>query len=120
MPLTDEESIDRVNPYVQHDFFMPGTSRQMIDFAEHKPPAEEAAQEEYRSPACDEAIMIAGRIGKTGPCPLSRSLYPGRNIQYDEDPAINGTSEEATKTENPSMRNNLIGGAILILLIAAL
>ena len=46
MPLTDEESIDRVNPYVQHDFFMPGTSRQLIDFAEHKPPAEEAAQEE--------------------------------------------------------------------------
>ena len=57
MPLTDEESIDRVNPYVQHDFFMPGTSRQLIDFAEHKPPAEEAAQEEYRSPACDLSLI---------------------------------------------------------------
>ena len=120
MPLTDEESIDRVNPYVQYDFFMPGTSRQLIDFADHKPPVEEADQEEYRSPTCDKAIMIAGRIGKTGPCPLSRSLYPGRNIQYDEDPAVNGVSENGSKTENTSMRNNLIGGVILILLIAAL
>jgi hypothetical protein len=92
----------------------------MIDFAEHEPPAEEAAQEEYRSPACDNAIMIAGRLGKTGPCSLCRSLYPGRNIQYDEDPAVNGTSEEVAKTGNPSIRNNLIGGVILILLIAAL
>ena len=34
--------------------FCASTSRQLIDFAEHKPPAEEAAQEEHRSPACDE------------------------------------------------------------------
>jgi hypothetical protein len=120
MPLTDEESIDKVNPYVQHDFFMPGTSRQLIDFAEHKPPVEEQAQEEYTSPACDSAVMIAGRIGRTEPCALSRGLYPGRNIQYDEDPLINGTSGEVVKTETSSMRNNLIGGAILLLLIAAL
>lgn len=121
MPLTDEESIDRVNPYVQHDFFMPGTSRQMIDFAAHKPPAEEMPQQEYTSPACESAVMIAGRIGKTEPCPLSRTLYPGRNIQYDEDPVIFGTPEKPANTENvASMRNNLIGGAILILLIAVL
>ena len=44
----------------------------------------------------------------------------GPERSYDEDPAINGTSGEAAKTESPSMRNNLIGGAILILLIAAL
>lgn len=120
MPLTDEESIDKVNPYVQHDFFMPGTSRQLIDFAAHKPPAEEQVQEEYTSPACDSAVMIAGRIGRTEPCALSRGLYPGRNIQYDDDPAIFGTPEERVNTENPSMRNNLIGGAILLLLIASL
>lgn len=119
MPLTDEESIDRVNPYVQHDFFMPGTSRQLIDFAEHKKPAEEAPQEEYRSPMCDYSIMSAGRIGKTGPCPLSRGLYPGRNIQYDEDPVLTERIQNENK-KNSNAANNLIGGVILLLLIAAL
>ena len=121
MILTDEESIDRVNPYVQHDFFMPGTSRQMIDFAAHKPPAEEQPQQEYRSPACDKAVMIAGRIGKTKPCALSRPLYSGRNIQYDEDPEIYGPqNDNDMQNQETIMRNNLIGGVILILLIAAL
>ena len=120
MPLTDEESIDRVNPYVQHDFFMPGTSRQIIDFAEHKAPTEEVFQQEYTSPMCDYSIRSAGRIGKTGPCPLSRGLYPGRNIQYDEDPVLMENAQEEKKSKNSTATNNLIGGAILLLLIAAL
>jgi len=121
MPLTDEESIDRVNPYVQHDFFMPGTSRQMIDFAAHKPLVEEMPRQEYRSPACDSAIMIAGRIGKTKPCALYRTLYPGRNIQYDDDPKIRVPQNQTVgQKEEPTMRNNLVGGAVLLLLIAAL
>jgi hypothetical protein len=121
MPLSDEESIDRVNPFVQHDFFMPGTSRQIIDFAKHTPQREEPEQAPYVSPACDYGVMIAGRIGKTGDCPLSRDLLPGRNIQYDEPMNLvnkprNLVDEEARKR----MVNNLISVAILSLLIVAL
>ena len=121
MPLTDEESMDRVNPYVQHDFFMPGTSRQLIDFAEHEAPTEEEFKDDYISPMCDYGVMVAGRIGKKGPCSLSRGLYPGRNIQYDEDVpnALNNDNNHNERT-NSKLVNNFMGGAILLLLIAAL
>ena len=123
MPLSDEESIDRVNPFVQHDFFMPGTSRQVVDFAPHKKPVEDEPEEEYRSPMCDYGVMVAGRIGKTGNCPLSRSLYPGRNIQYDEDVPLLNVNEVGKETNNPTSNktmNNIAGVATLLLLIAVL
>lgn len=122
MPLSDEESIDRVNPFVQHDFFMPGTSRQVVDFAPHKKPVEDEPEQEYRSPMCDYGVMVAGRIGKTGNCPLSRSLYPGRNIQYDEDvPLLVHNKNVANKeTNSDKTMNNIAGVATLLLLIAIL
>lgn len=121
MPLNDEESIDRVNPFVQHDFFMPGTSRQITDFAKHKPPKDEPEEEPYVSPACDYGVMIAGRIGRTGDCPLSRELIPGRNIQYDE-PIVIGKNPHNTPIDEARRRmvNNVISVVILFLLIAAL
>jgi len=69
--------------------------------------------------------MVAGRIGKTGNCPLSRSLYPGRNIQYDDDedvPLLN-MNEVGKETNNPTSNktmNNIAGVATLLLLIAIL
>jgi len=120
MPLSDEESIDRVNPYVQHDFFMPGTSRQIIDFAPHKKPIEEPVQQEYRSPMCDYGVMVAGRIGRTDVCPLSRDLYPGRNIQYDEDPVAVYRENNPNKIHNQKTMNNMVGAGILLLLVAVL
>jgi len=120
MPLSDEESIDRVNPYVQHDFFMPGTSRQIIDFAPHKKPTEELAQPEYRSPMCDYGVMVAGRIGRTDVCPLSRDLYPGRNIQYDEEPMAVSREKQPNKVHNQKTMNNMVGAGILLLLVAVL
>ena len=121
MPLTDEESIDRVNPFVQHVFSMPGTSRQIIDFAKYKPRKEEPDQEPYVSPACDYGIMIAGRIGRSDDCPLSRELIPGRNIQYDE-PISTGNNPHSLQDEQARKRaiNNIFSVAILFLLIASL
>lgn len=124
MPLSDEESIDRVNPFVQHDFFMPGTSRQFIDFAPHVEPAEEPAQEEYVSPTRDYGVMVAGRIGKRGNCVLSRGLYPGRNIQYEDDPSVRPKSVENKNNPNGHDRkktmNNFLGMLILLLLVVIL
>jgi hypothetical protein len=126
MPLSDEESIDRVNPFIQHDFFMPGTSRQVVDFAPHKKVMERVEpEEEYRSPMCDYGVMVSGRIGKTGNCPLSRQMYPGRNIQYEDDVslringALNSNSKEIVNVNNHTM-NNIAGVATLLLLIAVL
>ena len=120
MPLTDEESMDRVNPYVQHDFFMPGTSRQLIDFAEHEAPTEEEFKDDYRSPMCDYGVMVAGRIGRTDVCPLSRELYPGRNIQYDEESLAVSRENNPNKIHNQKVMNNMVGAGILLLLVAAL
>lgn len=123
MPLSDEESIDRVNPFVQHDFLMPGTSRQFIDFAPHVAPTEEPAQEEYMSPTRDNGVMVAGRIGKRANCHLSRGLYPGRNIQYDDVPVPMGSSLENTKRGNSkdnTTMSNFLGMLILLLLVVIL
>lgn len=123
MPLSDEESIDRVNPFVQHDFFMPGTSRQIVDFQKHTKKVQEQPEEMYRSPMCDYGVMVAGRIGNTGTCPLSRSLYPGRNIQYDEGVRLyteKYSPEVVVKKTNSNAFNNVVGATILLLLIAAL
>jgi len=122
MPLSDEESIDRVNPFVQHDFFMPGTSRQVIDFPKHTKYVEQVEPEEvYRSPMCDYGVMVAGRIGKTGECRLSRGLYPGRNIQYDDDaPRHINENNKAGNPTSQKMTNNIAGVATLLLLIAVL
>ena len=123
MPLSDEESIDRVNPFVQHEFLMPGTSRQVLDFPKHTKFVEQVEPEEvYRSPMCDYGVMVAGRIGKTGECQLSRGLYPGRNIQYDDDaPRHNSENNKAGgNPTNQKMINNIAGVATLLLLIAVL
>ena len=120
MLLSHDESIHRVNPYVQHYIFMPGTSRQIIDFAPHKEPVEEVMQQEYRSPMCDYGVMVAGRIGRTDVCPLSRELYPGRNIQYDEEPLAVSRENNPNKVHNQKVMNNMVGAGILLLLVAAL
>lgn len=123
MPLSDEESIDRVNPFVQHDFYMPGTSRQIIDFSRHvKVEDVETFDDTYVSPASEYAKMINGRILNNASCTLSRPIYPGRNIQYDE---IYVNSEVKNQNTNDLKRRetlimNVLGAVSLFLLIAAL
>lgn len=77
MMLTDEEAIDKVNPFVTHDFSLPGGVRQtgnFEDFTEMR--SEPGIPEQGRSVYCDYGLCAES----TSQCSLSRPLHPRRNI----------------------------------------
>ena len=77
--LTDEELIDNVNPFVMHDFSLPGGVRQtgnFEDFSEIRP--EPGIPEPSKSVYCD----FGSCEDSTVECSLSRPVYPRYNIDY--------------------------------------
>jgi hypothetical protein len=75
--LSDEEAIDNVNPFVVHDFSLPGGVRQtgsFEDFSEMR--SEPGIAEPTRSVYCDYGLCTES----TSECSLSRPLHPRRNI----------------------------------------
>lgn len=75
--LSDEEAIDNVNPFVMHDFSLPGGVRQtgsFEDFSEIR--SEPGIGEPTRSVYCDYGLCAES----TSACSLSRPLHPRRNI----------------------------------------
>ena len=91
--IEDEDAMDRVNPFVQHDFSLPGTVRSPSEFARHDREKDIDVLDEYVSPACEQATTAGWRGADMCQaikpnCPISRPLYPGRNIDkgYDENP----------------------------------
>ena len=75
--LSDEEAIDNVNPFVMHDFSLPGGVRQtgsFEDFSEMR--SEPGIGEPTRSVYCDYGLCAES----TSACSLSRPLHPRRNI----------------------------------------
>ena len=77
MMLTDEEAIDKVNPFVAHDFSLPGSVRQSggyDDFTEFR--KESGIVEPKRSVFCDYGLCAES----TSECSLSRGVHPRRNI----------------------------------------
>ena len=75
--LDDEDAINDVNPFVSHDFSLPGGVRQtgnFEDFTEIK--QEPGIPDQTRSVYCDYGLCAESKGG----CSLSRPLYPRRNI----------------------------------------
>lgn len=87
--LSDQASIDKINPYVTNEFSLPGSSRRPNSFAPHKRVDEEGMPKdehiicEYGVTAGDKTVDFC-KGGNA--CELSRPLIPGRNIDlgYDE------------------------------------
>lgn len=76
--LDDDASINRINPFVNSG---PGTVRRVEKFSASKIPEEEDAQFEIQ----EEGPWYSHGIPMRGPrkdsmCPMSRPLYPQRNI----------------------------------------
>jgi len=91
--IEDSDTIDHVNPFVQHDFSLPGSVRNPGEFARHDREKDIDVLDEYVSPACEQATTAGWRGADMCQaikpnCPISRPLYPGRNIDkgYDENP----------------------------------
>lgn len=85
--LNDNNAINDFNPFVQGEFFLPGTSRKPQEFDRHPLPrqVEEDAVASEQSVICDYGITAGSKtIDMCRPikpnCPLSRPLVPGRNI----------------------------------------
>tara|TARA_B000000477_G_scaffold124101_1_gene130864 strand:+ start:1191 stop:1568 length:378 start_codon:yes stop_codon:yes gene_type:complete len=75
--LNDEDAINDVNPFVTHDFSLPGGVGQTGDFADFSKTRKESGIEEpSKSVFCDYALCK----GVNDRCPLSKPLHPRRNI----------------------------------------
>ena len=75
--LSDQHAMDDVNPFVVHDFSLPGGVGQTGDFADFSQTQEEAGiQEPSKSVFCDYALCTDA----SETCSLSRPLHPRRNI----------------------------------------
>ena len=84
--LSDEDSIDKINPYVQHTFSLPGAIGKPHPFEEYQEPVDpEAELMNDNTHICETGITSGDNVIDTCrpskvKCHLSRPLIPGRNI----------------------------------------
>jgi len=111
MMLTDEEAIDNVNPFVTHDFSLPGSVRQSggyDDFTEVEKGT--GIQEPKRSVYCEYGLCAES----TSDCSLSRGVHPRRNI----DTGFTKVMKKVTVGVSNHPEFSLIGGSLCVLAIA--
>jgi hypothetical protein len=75
--LNDEDAINDVNPFVTHDFSLPGGVRQtggFNDFVEMKPP--------LQVPVVEKSVFCGTGLCKeeTEPCLIKKKVHPRRNV----------------------------------------
>lgn len=103
MMLTDEEAIDKVNPFVTHDFSLPGSVRQIGDYDNFTEVSEESGlTEPERSVYCDYGLCADA----SSKCSLSRGIYPRRNI------------ERVTIGVSNHPQFSILSGSLIIIIIA--
>jgi hypothetical protein len=109
--LNDEDAINDVNPFVTHDFSLPGSVRQSggyDDFTEiHK---EVGIVEPNRSVYCDYSLCAES----ASDCHLHRDVHPRRNIDTGFTRAI----KKVTVGVSNHPEFSIIGGSIILLTIA--
>jgi len=113
--LNDDDIINDVNPFVTHDFSLPGGVRQTGDFEDFtEMRSEPGIPEQTRSVYCDYGLCAES----TTQCSLSRPLHPRRNID------TGFTKNDRTFVERVvvGVANNpqfsIIGASILLLTIS--
>jgi len=113
--LNDDDTINDVNPFVTHDFSLPGGVRQTGDFEDFtEMRSEPGIPEQTRSVYCDYGLCAES----TTQCSLSRPLHPRRNID------TGFTKNDRTFVERVvvGVANNpqfsIIGASILLLTIS--
>ena len=116
MMLTEEEAIDNVNPFVTHDFSLPGSVRQSggyDDFTEIR--SEPGIQEPKRSVYCEYGLCSES----TSKCSLDRPLIPRRNIDTGfTKQKKRGIVEKVTVGVSNHPEFSVIGGSLCVLVIA--
>ena len=115
--LDDEDAINDVNPFVSHDFSLPGGVRQtgnFEDFTEIK--QEPGIPDQTRSVYCDYGLCAESKGG----CSLSRPLHPRRNIDmgYTRNDRTFIQRAVVGVAKNPKM--SMIGALICLATIAVI
>ena len=115
MMLTEEEAIDNVNPFVTHDFSLPGSVRQSggyDDFTEIK--SEPGIPDPKKSVYCGYGLCAEA----TSECSLDRPLIPRRNIDTGfTNPRKKTVYEKVTIGVSNNPEFSLIGGSIILISI---
>lgn len=77
--LNDEDAINDINPFVTHDFSLPGSVRQTSNFSDFQevPPSEGLPVKE-KSVYCDYGLCA----DEVEPCRMNKMIEPRRNIDY--------------------------------------
>jgi hypothetical protein len=113
--LNDEDAINDVNPFVSHDFSLPGGVRQtgnFEDFTEMR--SEPGIPEKERSVYCDYGLCAES----TSECSLSRPLHPRRNIDVGYTKNDRKFVERVVVGVANNPKFSIIGALICLLAIA--
>ena len=113
--LNDEDAINDVNPFVSHDFSLPGGVRQtgnFEDFTEMR--REPGIPEKQRSVYCDYGLCAES----TSECSLSRPLHPRRNIDVGYTKNDRKFVERVVVGVANNPKFSIIGALICLLTIA--
>lgn len=111
MMLTDEEAIDNVNPFVTHDFSLPGSVRKsdgFDDFTEFR--REPGIKDADKSVYCDYCLCDH----TVGACSLSRPLHPRRNIDTGFVKKRKSVIEQVKVGVSNHPEFSMIGGSIFL------
>lgn len=111
MMLTDEEAIDNVNPFVTHDFSLPGSVRKsdgFDDFTEFR--REPGIKDPEKSVYCDYGLCDQA----VGACSLSRPIHPRRNIDTGFTKKKKSVIEQVKVGVSNHPEFSMIGGGIIL------
>lgn len=116
MVLSDEEAIDNVNPFVLHDFSLPGSVRQSGSYDEFTEFRKESSMiDTKKSVYCDYGLCEDSMTE----CSLSRDVHPRRNIDtgFTKKKKFD-VIEKVTIGVSNHPEFSIIGGSIILLAIA--
>jgi len=112
--LNDEDAINDVNPFVTHDFSLPGGVRQTGDFEDFSEMrSEPGIPEQERSVYCDYGLCKES----TSECSLSRPLHPRRNIDTGFTKNDRTFIQKVVVGVSNNPKFSIIGASILLLAI---
>jgi len=121
--LCDDATINDINPFVVHDFSLPGGVRQTPEFGDYKKDVHVTKDIEVPtlSPICQMARTSGDRTvdfctgGRQPPCPLNRPVHPRRNIDYGW--TRQGKPSTATVTASESVMKKVESNGMIIFII---
>jgi len=112
--LNDEDAINDVNPFVTHDFSLPGGVRQTGDFEDFSEMrSEPGIPEQERSVYCDYGLCKES----TSECSLSRPLHPRRNIDTGFTKNDRTFIQKVVVGVSNNPKFSIIGASILLMTI---